>query len=207
MMNATPPHSTARRGRHPALRFAVVTLLATLVAACGFQLRGSYHVPAFLTAVDLKLPSGSQSLATELRLALERKHIAIGGGDMELEVVSETLNRQAASVDSRARAAEYILIYTVEFRFNSNDRRRIGPLETLILRRSYQYSDVNVVAKNTEEETLMRELRADAAQQIVRQLAALEALPGAPGTEAADAAPASAPDATPTPVPAGTPQP
>lgn len=211
MKNALSPHCAAPRPPRRAARLAVVALLATLLAACGFQLRGNYHVPAFLTAVDLKLPAGSQPLATELRLALERKHIAASGGDLELEVVSDELNRQAASVDSRARAAEYILVYTVGFRFNSSDGRRTGPLETLILRRSYQYSDVNVVGKNTEEETLLRELRADAAQQIVRQLTALEALPGAPAADADDsdsAAAASVPASAPAPaLPAGAPQP
>ncbi|MES2918087.1 MAG: LPS assembly lipoprotein LptE [Pseudomonadota bacterium] len=209
MKNALSPHCAATCPPRRAARLAVVALLSTLLAACGFQLRGNYHVPAFLTAVDLKLPAGSQPLATELRLALERKHIAASGGDMELEVVSDELNRQAASVDSRARAAEYILVYTVGFRFNSSDGRRTGPLETLILRRSYQYSDVNVVGKNTEEETLLRELRADAAQQIVRQLAALEALPGAADADAGDrAAAASMPAGAPAPAqPAGAPQP
>lgn len=200
MMNALQQHRAAPRRR--AARLAGLALLATLLSACGFQLRGNFHVPSFLTAVDLRVPAGSQSLATELRLALERKDIAANGGDMELEVVSEQLNRQAASVDSRARAAEYILVYTVEFRFNSFDRRRIGPLETLILRRSYQYSDINVVGKNTEEETLLSELRADAAQQIVRQLTALEALPVAAEAEAGsrhDKAPAAAPAGPPQP--------
>lgn len=168
--------------RHRRQGIGVVLLLPLLLAltACGFQLRGSYQVPAFLTDVGLKLPAGSRSLGTELRLALERKNIGADGGDIQLEVASETLTRQTSSVDSRARAAEYILVYTVEFRVNSSDGRSIGPLQTLILRRAYQYSTANVVGKNTEEETLVQELRTDAAQQIVRQLAALTVSPAAP---------------------------
>lgn len=195
-----PSHPGNVPPRSAAFRLAVAALLAATLAACGFQLRGSYHVPAFLDAVSLKMPAGSQALATELRLALERKNIAAGGGATELEITSEKLNRQASSVDSRARAAEYILVYTVDFRINSSDGKVTGPVESLILRRAYQYSTENVVGKNTEEETLMRELRADAAQQIVRQLAALEsvpaaaepaAVPAAPGADPAPAAPGS----------------
>lgn len=164
-----------------AAALALAGLLAAALSACGFQLRGSYQVPDFLTAVSLKLPSGSRPLATELRLALERKHIQASGGDIELEVMREHLTRQASTVDSRARVAEYILVYTVDFRVNSSDGRATGPRETLILRRGYQYSTENVVGKNTEEETLLGELRADAAQQIVRQLATLKAPPGQVG--------------------------
>lgn len=186
-----PSHPGNVLPRSAALRLAVAALLAATLAACGFQLRGSYHVPAFLDAVSLKMPAGSQALATELRLALERKNIAAAGGATELEITSENLNRQASSVDSRARAAEYILVYTVDFRLNSSDGEVTGPVESLILRRAYQYSTANVVGKNTEEETLMRELRADAAQQIVRQLAALEAVPAATPAQP-DAVPAPA---------------
>lgn len=171
--------------QRPAARLALAALLVCGLTSCGFQLRGSYQVPDFLTAVSLKLPAGSRPLATELRLALERKLIAPTGGDVELEVVREHLTRQASSVDSRARVAEYILVYTVEFRINSRDGRVTGPRETLILRRGYQYSTENVVGKSTEEEALVQELRADAAQQIVRQLAALKAPPAPP----ADVAP------------------
>lgn len=185
------PHSLATAARAPLRRPALVAALALALSACGFQLRGHYNVPATLTTVTLKLPAGTQPLATELRLALERKHIGIGGGDAVVEVVNERLTRQASSVDSRARAAEYILVYTVDFRFNDQALERTGPLQTLILRRSYQYSDTNVVGKNTEEETLLRELRADASQQIVRQLAAAES---AVGDEAAATTPAPAVD-------------
>lgn len=188
-----PTPVPAPHKRPAAARLALAALLATSLAACGFQLRGSYQVPDFLTAVSLKLPAGSRPLATELRLALERKHIDPAGGDIELEVVREHLTRQASSVDSRARVAEYILVYTVEFRVNSRDGRVTGPRETLILRRGYQYSTENVVGKSTEEESLVRELRADAAQQIVRQLAALKAPPAPP----AEASPAATPDGAP----------
>lgn len=193
-----PSHPGNVPPRSAAFRLAVAALLTVTLSACGFQLRGSYHVPAFLDAVSLKLPAGSQALASELRLALERKNITAAGGATELEITSEKLNRQASSVDSRARAAEYILVYTVDFRINSSDGEVTGPVESLILRRAYQYSTANVVGKNTEEETLMRELRADAAQQIVRQLAALEsvpaaAAPAAPALPGADPAPAAAP--------------
>lgn len=181
--------------RQRGLRLVLPAAMLAWLAGCGFQLRGSYEVPAFLEAVSLKLPpAGGSNLGTELRLALERKHIATTGGDLQLEVVSEQLTRQTSSVDSSARAAEYVLIYNVTFRVNSSDGRLIGPLQTLILRRSYQYSAANVVGKSTEEETLVRELHTDAAQQIVRQLVALKV---SPATPTPPATPAAAPEAAP----------
>jgi LPS-assembly lipoprotein len=176
--------NTPRRGR--GLRIALALPLLLALGACGFHLRGSHDVPYFLQEIALKMPMGAGDLGTELRLALERKGIATSGGDLQLEVTNEKLTRQTSSVDSSARAAEYILIYNVEFRINSSDGRLVGPQQSLILRRSYQYSAANVVGKSTEEETLRNELRSDAAQQIVRQLIALNASPlGPTDTDAA----------------------
>lgn len=190
------PTDTPFTARHR--RFALVLPLALLLGACGFQLRGSYNVPYFLQEIALKTPVGGNDLRTELRLALERKGIATDGGDLQLEVVEEKLTRQTSSVDSSARAAEYILIYHVDFRINSTDGRMVGPLQTLILRRSYQYSAINVVGKNTEEETLRNELRMDAAQQIVRQLITMNSSPLSTPA-AAEPAPASPPAPAPEP--------
>lgn len=164
-----------RKGR--GLAALLVMLVGLAVAGCGFHLRGSYAVPSFLKEVTLRLPIGAEDFGRELRLALERNQIATAGGELVLEVVGERLARQTSSVDSSARAAEYVLVYTVEYRINSLDGRLYGPLESLILRRSYQYSASNIVGKSTEEETLVRELRIDAAQQIVRHLTALKVSP------------------------------
>lgn len=134
-------------------------------------------MPAFLQEVSLKAPAAARELERELRLSLERINIVPEGGDVLLDVVRENLTRQTSTVDSSARAAEYTLVYTVDFRVSRSDGKATGPLQSLILRRSYQYSTSSIVGKNTEEETLTRELRQDAAQQITRQLATLKALP------------------------------
>lgn len=165
-----------------ALRKTVALLLLPsllTLAGCGFQLRGSHEVPAFLQEVSLQVPASAREFDRELRLALERRDILPQGGEVLLEVERENLTRQTSTVDSSARAAEYTLVYTVDFRISRADRQAAGPIQSLILRRSYQYSTTSVVGKNTEEETLIHELRQDAAQQIVRQLAALKAVPAA----------------------------
>lgn len=152
-------------------------LTLSLFQGCGFHLRGSYDVPAFLQEITLRTPSGSKDFEKQMRLALERRNILPDGGDVLLEITRENITRQTSTVDSSAKAAEYTLIYTVEYRVGSVDGKIYGDRQTLILRRSYQYSTTNVVGKNTEEETLVQELRVDAAQQIVRQLTALKTLP------------------------------
>jgi LPS-assembly lipoprotein len=179
--------------RHLACSLSLL-LTFSLLSGCGFHLRGSYNVPAFLQEITLHNAAGSKDFEKQMRLALERRNILPEGGELLLEITRENITRQTSTVDSSAKAAEYTLIYTVEYRVGTVDGKVFGDRQSLILRRSYQYSTANVVGKNTEEETLIQELRVDAAQQIVRQLSAMktmpapiEADPGHPGDTATPA--------------------
>jgi LPS-assembly lipoprotein len=127
-------------------------------------------MPANLRALTLTAPGSSAALRNELALILKRANVSTDGGDTELEITREVLTKQTATVDSRAKAAEYTLIYAVDYRVQHTDAKTPGALQSLILRRSYQYDTTNIVGKSTEEETLTHELRQDAAQQIMRQL-------------------------------------
>lgn len=176
-----------------------ILLAFSLLSGCGFHLRGSYDVPAFLQEITLRTPNGSKDFEKQMRLALERTNILPEGGEVLLEITRENITRQTSTVDSSAKAAEYTLVYTVEYRVGTVDGKVYGDRQNLILRRSYQYSTTNVVGKSTEEETLIQELRVDAAQQIVRQLAAMKALPAAVSTNAGSTSEATIPAAAPAP--------
>jgi LPS-assembly lipoprotein len=188
-----------------------LTLSLTLaLAACGFHLRGQYTIPDFLKEVTLRTPGDSKDFDKEMRLALERNNILPDGGEVVVEITRESLTRQTSTVDSHAKAAEYTLIYEVKYRVGLLGHKLTGPTQPLILRRSYQYSTTNVVGKSTEEDTLTRELRTDAANQIVRQLAAMKS-PPVPAADDADNSTNSSTDdksnATPATLPTVTPAP
>lgn len=159
-------------GMTPGRRLAIMAMASLLLSACGFHLRGHYELPAWLHSVSLTVPGQSAPLRKELELELARSNVNTSGGDTELEVTREILTKQTATVDSRAKAAEYTLVYAVDYRVNRKDAKTEGKTQTLILRRGYQYDTTNIVGKGTEEETLVQELRQDAASQIVRQLRA-----------------------------------
>lgn len=157
-------------GKAKPTRMLLILAGSLVLASCGFHLRGSYGMPAHLQAITLTAPGASTALRQELALTLGRANVTTEGGDTELEVTREVLTKQTTTVDSRAKAAEYTLIYSVDYRVQRTDAKAPGVTQSLILRRGYQYDTTNIVGKNTEEETLVQELRQDAARQIVRQL-------------------------------------
>ncbi|PTQ90408.1 LPS assembly lipoprotein LptE [Agitococcus lubricus] len=154
------------------LRHSVLGILIALsLTACGYQLRGSYHIPPALQQLQLRLNTSS-NLAMPLRNTLIQSGIDLDEGNYALEIVSEELNKQTTSTDSRAKAAEYTLYYQVEYQLKSIDNKTVLPVKRLLLRRSYQYDTTAIVGKGAEEELLIRELYQDAAHQIVQQLRA-----------------------------------
>lgn len=181
---------TLLQGTNHTLRAGALVLGCLLLSACGFHLRGNYQPPAFLKEITLRTPTNSHDFTTEMRLALTRSNIIPEGGDILLDVQRENLTRQMSTVDSSAKAAEYTLTYTVDFRVSDTAGLAVGNTQSLSLRRSYQYSTTNIVGKSTEEDTLVHELRTDAARQIVRQLVAMKA-PPQPAAAEANIAPAT----------------
>jgi LPS-assembly lipoprotein len=179
----------------PALMLAKTALvvLTALLTACGFHLRGNYQPPEFLHAITLRTPANSYDFTTEMRLALTRSNIIPQGGEVLLDVTRENMVRQTSTVDSSAKAAEYTLTYTVNFRLCDSAGMALCPLQSVILRRSYQYDTTNIVGKSTEEDTLLHELRIDAAQQIIRKITALKAVPQAESITKPSATPATEP--------------
>jgi len=155
-----------------AMRIFILMLCFSLTA-CGFHLRGSYNIPSTIKHLELKLDTNS-SLYFPLRDSLQQAGIQLDSSDYTLEILEDTLNKQTTNTDSRAKAAEYTLYYTVVYQIKNNEAKTTYPERRLLLRRSYQYDTTAIVGKTAEEETLIRELYQDAAQQILRQLSSFQ---------------------------------
>lgn len=152
-----------------ALRSLGLMLLALTLSACGFHLRGSYDIPPELRQLNLRVNPAS-NLSAPLSNALQTAGVQLGSGRYSLIVTREKLNKQTTNTDSRAKVAEYTLIYDLSYHITDADGEKVGDEQKLTLRRSYQYDTTTIVGKSEEEETLIRELYTDAAQQILRQI-------------------------------------
>lgn len=144
-------------------------VLTTALSGCGYHLRGSYNIPPEIRQLNLGLSTNS-ALSAPLRASLQTTGIQLGEGNYTLDISEDTLNKQTTNTDSRAKAAEYTLYYQVRYQIKNADGQAVWPERKLLLRRSYQYDTTTIVGKTAEEETLIRELYLDAAQQIARQL-------------------------------------
>lgn len=158
-----------------------VFILCLSLSACGFHLRGSYHIPLALQELTLNTPQDSP-LNQPLRQRLQQSNVDLTGGEYTLEVTKDKLDKQITSTDTRAKAAEYSLYYQVTYVLKDSQQRIVTSERQLLLRRSYQYDSTAIVGKTSEEQTLIQELYEDAATQIVNQLRSFNPAATTPST-------------------------
>jgi LPS-assembly lipoprotein len=159
------------------LKLCCAMLLAGLVSACGFHLRGSdgqYNMPF----QSIYLAFGETSpLGTELRRNLRAQTtIATDPAKAQalFDVLSETRGKTILSLNSQGRVREYNLTSTLVFRVrDANGAELLGPTE-ISLKRSISFNETQTLAKESEEVLLYRDMQTDLVQQILRRLAAIK---------------------------------
>ncbi|MBT8125977.1 MAG: hypothetical protein HKP12_14840 [Gammaproteobacteria bacterium] len=159
------------------IQFLGVVLLTTMLAACGFHLRGSYELPAHLSPLYIDKESMSLQLFRELRSSLK-----LSGAELiedaaeaasELKVDFEQQTRDVISVDSLGRAREYRLIYRLTFSLQTGEDTAIDG-SRIELTRNLLFNPETVLGVAEETELIYNDIIADTARQIVQRMQALE---------------------------------
>jgi LPS-assembly lipoprotein len=154
------------------LRLALAAALS-LLAACGFQLRGAADMP-FDT---LYLPGATGGIALELKRNIQSGSATRVVDDpkaaqAQLLFSEETRIKEILALSTAGRVREYRLIYRVGFRVGDGKGGDFVPPSTVTLTRDVTYDDAVALAKETEEQQLYRDMQADMVQQIMRRIAA-----------------------------------
>ncbi|WP_296950995.1 LPS assembly lipoprotein LptE [uncultured Massilia sp.] len=165
--------------KRAALRAAAALLIAGTAAGCGFQLRGangSYTMP--FQSIYLGLPDTS-ALGVELKRNLRAGGQVVvtdtaDGAQAQFVLLGEVRNKSILSLNSLGRVREYLLSYTVSYTVrDAKGAVLVAPTE-ISLRRNMAFDETQVLAKESEEALLYRDMQADLVQQIIRRLAAMK---------------------------------
>ena len=163
-------------------RAALASVVAALLAACSFHLRGQAQLP-FET---LYIP-GTSPLVVELKrnVAAASKTRLVDtpdGAQAVLGFTQEQRDKIILSFNAAGRVSEYQLRYRVGFRVTDSKGAQVYlPINEVLLTRDVSYSDAQVLAKEAEEALLYRDMQRDMVQQIMRRLVA--AKPALPAVE------------------------
>ena len=151
--------------------------LAFALSGCGFQLRGQTTLP-FAT---LYVP-GTTALAVELK-----RNIASGTQTKLVDAPDKAQAQLIRSADQRekvilsfntaGRVREFQLKYKFAFRVVDARGREYLPENEITLTRDISFNDSQVLAKETEEGLLYRDMQSDMVQQILRRLGSARVTP------------------------------
>jgi LPS-assembly lipoprotein len=155
---------------------------AVLLQACGFTLRGASTL-AYDT-VAISAPGNSQ-LAADLRRNLAATSNAkvledAKAAALQVQVLSEVRDKQVLSLNAQGRVREYTLYLRVTVKaLDTQGKEVLAPTE-FVQKRDVSFNEGVVLAKESEEALLYREMQSDIMQSIVRRIAAISANPAAP---------------------------
>lgn len=145
--------------------------------SCGFRLRGSAGVIVPLPATYVAGDGASAVLLADLRRGMRDAGVVLVGAREDsravLAVTGEEKDRRVLSVGSTGAAQEYELRYAVTFTVTDHEGKEILPGQTIERLRAVSFNAAQVLAKESEEELLYRELRREVVQGMVRRLGAI----------------------------------
>ena len=185
-----------------AAKLFLVLLLISLLAACGFKLRGSAELPGYklpFATIALTMPPTSEFYA-QLKRTIEASSpgtrvVDVTEAEAILTVLGDTSQKLILSLNAAGRAREFQLVRTFSFKVQANvaaitptppvkytetpvvaATEYIAP-SIITLRRDITFSDDLVLSKESEEALLWRDMQGDLVQQLMRRLAAAKLQP------------------------------
>jgi LPS-assembly lipoprotein len=153
---------------------ACVAALALGLAlwSCGFHLRGEAKYAFSSIYVTVR---GAPIFEANVRRAIEgagsaRLAPSPGAAQVILDIPPIMDEKDVLSLSGGGSVREYALVTRVSFRLHDAEGQDWLPPGEIVVRRSYTFNETEVLARDQEEQRLLREMRGDAIAQLIRRL-------------------------------------
>ena len=134
------------------LRLLLALIIAAALSGCGFHLRGA----------------GSGNLP------YKAMYIALPDTAAVFQQLSDNRLKSILSVNAQGRVSEYRLQLTYTFRIVNQKGQVLVPPNEVAITRDVSYDDSNILAKESEENLLWRDMTGDLVNQIMRRLSIIK---------------------------------
>jgi LPS-assembly lipoprotein len=157
-------------------RRLLAAMLALPLAACGYRLRGAQHLPfeTLFLAVPENSPLGAE-LARNIRVGTSTQVVTDRAkAQAVLELLNEVREREVLALDGQGRVREYQLRLRLLLRVTDGKGKEYLTGTPLGVQRDIAFNEELVLARESEEALLYRDMQTDLVQQIMRRLAAIK---------------------------------
>ncbi|MCB1664292.1 MAG: hypothetical protein KDI28_00815 [Pseudomonadales bacterium] len=162
------------------IRIASLLVLALLLTGCGFALRGSERPapPPGADTVFIRSAQENSPLSQSVQTALQAQQLRIvpdaAQATYVLQIGAEEFDTRAATVNGRARAAEYRYLLSAEVSLTQGETTLLAP-ERILVENQLFFDSYNTAGSIQEEDLVRQEMRQQFAQQLLSRLRALAA--------------------------------
>jgi len=155
------------------LTFSIILMMLN---GCGFQLRGNYLLAPELQTIEFSSVDQYGELTR-----LVKQHLTINDVNLvqhstkaipQMRMLQDNLDRRTLSVFPNGQVAEYELIYTVRYQILIPGQA--VQYFSFELNRDYQDDPDIALAKSRELSLMLREMRQEAANKILRDMASIQ---------------------------------
>jgi LPS-assembly lipoprotein len=147
-------------------------VLASLLGACGFHLRGEQALPFRTLAI---VGGEGSSLVVELKRTLRgNAKVALverpEQAEVTLYIITNQNDKSILTLSGGGRVREFQLTQKVIFRVADPKGAEWMPQSEINVRRDFSFNDSQALAKEGEERLLLADMQADVVQQLMRRL-------------------------------------
>ncbi|MEZ5616345.1 MAG: LPS assembly lipoprotein LptE [Rhodocyclaceae bacterium] len=153
------------------MRALITLLLALMLAACGFQLRGAQPLPFSSLYIAENWELGAQLRRNIRALGSTQLSATPQEAQAILTSLGEAREKSILSLSATGRVREFQLRYRFSYRVHDLKGREFVPPTVIVLVRDISFADEQVLAKEQEEALLYRDMQNDMVQQVLRRLA------------------------------------
>lgn len=155
-----------------------VGILTILLAGCGFHLRGFADLPSWLNCVAIIIEDANHDLQSLLKDQLEAYKIvvpdAISQANYLLVIEKDGYRQEITNVSASTAPRQYLLIYDVQFSLRQIKGRPLISSSHIFVTRQVTINNDRILGSDAEESLLKKEMRADAAIQIINRLSQIK---------------------------------
>ena len=149
-------------------------LLPALLISCGFHLRGAYQLPQEMNSTYVDTSDDSSDLVRSLKRNLKASGISILDKAVDeaavLKVGNAQKSKRIVSVDSRGKAREYTLTYSIVFSVSFAQTDFEISEQTISINRDFLFDTEDVLGNSREEAQLYTEMQQDAVRLMLLRL-------------------------------------
>lgn len=158
----------------------VLAAAAAVLAGCGFELR---RAPDFAFSSIAVAASPNSAMANELKrsIAADGKVTVVDpsardAAQVVMDFVSEQREKVVVGMSATGQVREFQLRTRLKFRLRTPQGKELIPETELLQQRDISFNESAVLAKESEENLLYRDMQSDIVQQLMRRLAAIKTL-------------------------------